>query len=193
MKSITIEFGKNIQIARTYPLYRDHERLWEHLRLKCPESIEESQNLRYGKCANPRCALRGTKDHPLDLHHIVPRSHYVLLRDDIRNQLYVCGDFFGPNHHKALHGEETPGRKDWLALNVFDLYAHEKKIVDNSFLVERLVSLAGRDHIARVLLQRDPLQLLGYASSKGVVQAGSVLSESDLGELHKWSRNRQTH
>lgn len=193
MKSITTEFGKSIQIARTYPLYRDHERLWAHLGLKCPESIEESQNLRYGKCANPRCVIRGTRDRPLDLHHIVPRSQSVLLRDDIRNHLYVCGDFSGPNHHKALHGEATPGRKDWLALSVFEMHAPEKKPVDNALLVERLLSLASRDHIAGVLLKRDPLLLLGYASSKGVVDSNSVLSGSELGELHEWSRKRQTH
>ena len=193
MKFITTEFGKSIQIARTYPLYRDHERLWAHLGLKCPESIEESQNLRYGKCANPRCVIRGTRDRPLDLHHIVPRSQSVLLRDDIRNHLYVCGDFSGPNHHKALHGEATPGRKDWLALSVFEMHAPEKKLVDNALLVERLLSLASRDHIAGVLLKRDPLLLLGYASSKGVVDMNSVLSGSELGELHEWSRKRQTH
>lgn len=115
-----MSYEKHRQLRVERPLYRDHERFWQVLSVKKPKTREESEAQRYGKCACPGCAAVGTRAKPLDLHHIVPRSHSKELIDEFTNHVYLCGDFFEKNHHKALHHERTSGWKDWKQLNVFE-------------------------------------------------------------------------
>lgn len=113
-------YSKESQIARTFRRHRDPVALRALFSLRMPTSEAESAAERYGRCAVPGCPSYGTLDRPLDLHHVVPRSQSRALIDDFTNHLYLCGDWFPRNHHKAIHGENTPGKEDWIRLGIFN-------------------------------------------------------------------------
>lgn len=179
---------KSDQTGRQRKIYRNHEEIWEFLHLRKPTSQEESEAMRYGKCACPLCPARGTVDRPLDLHHIVPRSQSKELANNFLNHLYVCGDFFPGNHHKALHGEMTQGRKDWLALGVFSAFPPD--MIPRVSEAEALIDLAVRDTIARALLltQENITSFLDYARKQGVMEDGVMLTDEDSGLIDQWKK-----
>jgi len=186
------QYSKAEQISRQFRVHRDPERLRKLLKIAVSSTREESEQDRYRKCAHPHCVAIGSHDRPLDLHHIVPRSQSVGLIDEYTNHIYLCGDFFQKNHHKALHGEETPGKKDWISLGIFgDWNAEhscaEPTTVDNAG--QRLVELAMTDSIASVLLRSNVEFALDYAKKKGVFSPSVVLlpvdSEYINRNLHK--------
>ena len=182
-----IMYSKELQIDRNFRTFRNPEKLRKLLRLKMPETIEQSLAERYGRCAHPSCVAYGTMDHPLDMHHVVPKSQSGALQDDFTNHLYLCGDFFHKNHHKALHGEATPGRADWIALGVFDEHLHdplsEDEIGCKQPVGQILKALMEKDHMARVLYKTDPKLLVEYAQKKHVV-SGNIDPQFSL--LHEW-------
>jgi hypothetical protein len=181
-------YDKHDQLNKERRLYRDHTKIWDFLKLSVPASREESEARRFGKCACPSCPSIGTEDRPLDLHHIVPRSHSKQLIKDFTNHLYLCGDFFPANHHKALHGEMTPGRRDWLILGIFG----DVPATIQAPVVGPLTELARQDQIARTLLGQDPMLLLQYAQEKGIIEHGVEMSSDDSETLRQWMKNRKT-
>lgn len=176
-------FSKDNQISRTRRIHREPDQLRALLGISIPTSKTESESRRYGKCSHPKCGNVGTIDRPLDLHHIVPRSQSRAMINEYSNHLYLCGDFFMQNHHKALHGEATPGLVDWRQLGIFGEWAAEaacppSQRVDG--LADRLVDLASSDSICRVLIRQDVYLALDYAIRKGVIQKSSVLFPEDI-------------
>lgn len=177
-------YSKQEQANRNFRTYRDPEKLRELLRLKMPDTLEASQSERYGRCAHPKCAAYGTIDHPLDLHHVIPRSQSVARQHDFQNHLYLCGDFFFKNHHKALHGEDTPGREDWKSLGIFDDIQDEEPCSAEKIPVGMILKiLMDRDHMARVLYRKDPALLVDYARRKNLVPENN---DPQLLLLHEW-------
>jgi hypothetical protein len=158
-------YSKYNQLYKQYKIHRDPLRLRQLLNITLPTSQEESESRRYKKCEHPKCGNVGTIDRPLDLHHIVPRSQSSSLIKDFCNHLYLCGDRFKENHHKALHGESTIGLSDWKKLGLFDDWRADADCsttpeVDG--LAERLVEFAQSDQICRTLLQTNPTLALDY-------------------------------
>lgn len=180
------EFTKKQQLYKHLPTYRNHEEIWQFLGLSIPTSKEESQAMRYKKCACPPCPNYGTIDRPLDLHHIVPRSHSKALINEYANHLYLCGDFFPNNHHKALHGEMTPGRRDWMAIGIFSALPSDRMLAVP--MAQTLIDLAIRDRIARTLLSQEPAFLLDYARKQGLVEDGIQMTDDDRRKLAEWSK-----
>lgn len=182
-------YTKHNQIARSHRIHRNPERLRALLHLKPSQSSEESQMLRFGLCSVPNCHALGTESHPLDLHHIIPRSQSIERIHDHNNHLYLCGDFFPNNHHKALHGEATKGKNDWIALGIFGDWAAEEPCEDpaNSGPVwPSLLHLAQMDRIAAVLLKSNIDYALDYAIKKNVLLPGSTVSSEDILYIQKY-------
>lgn len=182
-------FSKQQQLYKHLPVYRNHEEIWQFLGLSVPTSKEESQAMRYGKCACPSCPHYGTIDRPLDLHHIVPRSHSKALINQYANHLYLCGDFFSKNHHKALHGEMTPGRQDWVAIGIFSVLPSDR--MEAGPMAQPLIDLAIRDRIARTLLSQDPALFIDYARKQGIIEDGMDITEEDRRKLEEWAKMTQ--
>ena len=111
-------YPKVRQLAVDRALHRHPERLRAYLQLAIPATRAASRAERFGKCAFPNCRVVGTREHPLELHHVEPRSQSPGRRDDFRNHLYLCGDFHDRDHHGGLHGEQVPGRHDWERIGV---------------------------------------------------------------------------
>lgn len=187
-------YPKIDQIARRHRIHRNPERLRALLRLQAPRSQEESAAQRYGKCAHPLCGAVGTSERPLDLHHIIPRSQSRTMVDEVTNHLYLCGDFFGANHHKALHGESTPGKADWLAIGIFGDWVAEAPCVEPPRVDDtgaRLVQLSGTDRIASALLKRDIFTAYDYAIKKGLFPKNSILYPEDIKYITEYLKNNQ--
>lgn len=179
-------FSKNDQLHKSYKIHRDPERLRQLLGVLVPTSKEHSEARRYGKCEHPKCGNVGTIDRPLDLHHIVPRSQAKYLINEYVNHLYLCGDLFRENHHKALHGESTIGLKDWKTLGFFGDWDAETPCEDPPPLddaVGRLLELARADQICRSLLAKDPVLAFDYAKRKSIFPPNGVLSSEDISKL----------
>ena len=151
---------------------RTPESLRAFLRLSMPANLEQSKSERFGKCAMPTCVSYGSTDHPLDLHHVVPRSQSKERSDDFTNHLYLCGDFFPKNHHQGLHGERTPGWIDWKQLGVFDHSMPEETVVANIATdedIRRLLQCAVQDVIVAGLLRSRPVAAIEYLLARGTI------------------------
>ena len=183
-------FSKTTQLFKVFGIHRDPESLRKLLNIRSPASLQESQAERFGKCAHPRCFSYGTIDHPLDLHHVVPRSQSKSRIDDFTNHLYLCGDFFPNNHHKALHGLATPGKKDWEELGISKKNFPESAPCEETVATEEqfstFLAFATKDSMARILLRSNLPAAISYAISRGVVESFSVLSEDNEKTLSLW-------
>lgn len=175
-------YSKESQIARTFRRHRDPVALRALLSLRMPTSEAESAAERYGRCAVPGCPSYGTLDRPLDLHHIIPRSQLRQRINDFTNHLYLCGDWFPFNHHKALHGEGTPGRKDWLKIGVFNDLEYDKidcdtaPVMATSEQIEQLRVLASTDVLGANILLHNYDVFFEYAIKKGVISFGITVT-----------------
>lgn len=185
-------FQKETQLFKNQKIHRNPEKLRQLLRKHIPSSKEESEAERYGKCANPKCVNIGTIDRPLDLHHIIPRSQSKSLINNYTNHLYLCGDRFVENHHKALHGEATPGLTDWKTLGIFgDWHAedacqpHER--VDGA--AARLLELSTIDRICKALITQNPHFAYDYAIKKGIFPKQSGLYPEDIDYITEYIKN----
>lgn len=111
-------YSKQSQLARNFGVSRDPHELRALLRLQMPKTLEESRTERFKKCAVPSCFFHGTVEHPLDLHHVVPRSQSKSLIDEFTNHLYLCGDFFKRittrRYMEMQHREEKIGKNSEL-------------------------------------------------------------------------------
>lgn len=175
-------YSKQAQIARTHRIHRNPDALRAILRLAAPQTREESEARRYGKCSVPSCGAVGTSDQPLDLHHIIPRSQSRARIDDFTNHVYLCGDFFPKNHHKGLHGEATPGRVDWQRLGVAaapDCQEPLANVASVDEVVFALVKLISRDRIANVLLSKNIDDLINYAKKIRVLDPDNKIPVID--------------
>lgn len=183
------QYSKNTQISRKFHLRRDPVKLRDFLRLKMPISREDSEAERYGKCAVPNCGAYGTLDRPLDLHHVIPRSQSRARVDDFTNHLYLCGDWFPLNHHKAIHGETTQGKEDWLRLGLFNDFVdeHEPCGVEpelaNPNDIRKLSEFAQEDLLARNLLLSDKILFIDYAISKSILSSVIMVTAEQLNSL----------
>ena len=192
-------YSKQSQLARSFGVSRDPHELRALLCLQMPKTLEESRAERFKKCAVPTCFAHGTVENPLDLHHVVPRSQSKSLIDEFTNHLYLCGDFFQKNHHKALHGNATPGRKDWEKLGVIPNVMLEKsceseKTISLATLEEAcaLIKLTDNDQVARNLLKKNILLATQYAVEKGVLHSVVAFSGDTLKTIILWQRERRT-
>jgi len=163
-------YSKQSQLARTFGVSRTSENLRAFLRLTMPKTIEQSKSERFGKCAMPTCFAYGSENHPLDLHHVLPRSQSKERIDDFTNHLYLCGDFFPKNHHKGIHGERTPGWADWKQLGIFDDSIPEdaeppRAATDED--IRRLLQYASQDVIVAGLLRSRPAAAIEYLLARG--------------------------
>lgn len=192
-------YSKQSQLARSFEVSRDPHELRALLRLQMPKTLEESRAERFKKCAVPTCFAHGTVENPLELHHVVPRSQSKSLIDEFTNHLYLCGDFFQKNHHKALHGNATPGRKDWEKLGVIPNVMLEKsceseKTISLATLEEAcaLIKLTDNDQFARNLLKKNILLATQYAVEKGVLHSVVAFSGDTLQTIILWQQERET-
>lgn len=188
---------KQQQVERMFRVYRDPERLRDVLRLRTPASREESEKGRYGRCPVLGCSAHGTESSPLDLHHIIPRSHSVARKDDYTNHLYLCGDFFPKNHHKALHGEATLGYRDWKHLGVFDALLPSEEPSQNQQLppattdqVEAVLQLVRTDPLASALFLSNPSLVVEYGSKNGYLPFLFTLGKNDLERIYSFYREK---
>ena len=183
-------FSKATQLFKVFGVHRNPESLRKLLNVRMPSTVQESQAERFGKCALPRCFSYGTVDHPLDLHHVVPRSQSKSRIDDFTNHLYLCGDFFPNNHHKAIHGLATPGKKHWEELGIFGKDFSEaipcEEIMATEAQFSALLAFAAKDSMARILLRSNVSAAISYAITRGVVESFSVLSEDNKKTLSLW-------
>lgn len=183
-------YSKQSQLARNFGVSRDPHELRALLRLQMPKTLEESRAERFKKCAVPSCFAHGTVEHPLDLHHVVPRSQSKSRIDDFTNHLYLCGDFFPNNHHKAIHGLATPGKKHWEELGIFGKDFSEaipcEEIMATEAQFSALLAFAAKDSMARILLRSNVSAAISYAITRGVVESFSVLSEDNKKTLSLW-------
>jgi len=178
-----MEYSKQSQVEKTRKIHRSPEQLRYILKKSTPKTLEQSQELRYGKCSIPQCISYGTEDHPLDLHHIIPRSQSTASRDDFRNHIYLCGDFFPRNHHKAMHGEATPGLEDLQKLGFFGSWEATADPVPTRSLDETgpiLLQFSQTDSIARSLLSTNVEYLLDYAIKRGIILPDITLSTTNV-------------
>lgn len=185
-------FSKTEQILHNRTIHRDPERLRKLLGIVIPTSPSESMAQRYGKCSHPKCGNVGTIDRPLDLHHIVPRSQAKYLINEYSNHLYLCGDFFKENHHKALHGEMTPGMLDWRAIGFFGDWSAEADCspaprVDGAGA--RLLEFSRTDRIALALIKRDIVLAFDYAIKKDVFPKRSTIYPEDVQYITDYIKN----
>lgn len=183
-------FSKATQLFKVFGVHRNPESLRKLLNARMPSTVQESQAERFGKCAIPRCFSYGTADHPLDLHHVVPRSQSKSRIDDFTNHLYLCGDFFPNNHHKGLHGLATPGKKHWEDIGIFGKVFSEtipcEEIMATEAQFSALLAFAAKDSMARILLRSNLSAAISYAINRGVVESFSVLSEDNKKTLSLW-------
>lgn len=178
-----MEYSKQSQVEKTQQIHRNPEQLRRILKNPTPKTLEQSQQSRYGKCSIPQCISYGTSDHPLDLHHIIPRSQSIAHRDDFLNHLYVCGDFFPKNHHKAMHAEATPGLDDLRKLGFFGLWEADAESPPLRTLDETgpaLLQFTQTDSIARSLLSTNVEYLLDYAKKRGIIPPDITLSNNNV-------------
>lgn len=192
-------YSKQSQLARNFGVSRDPHELRALLRLQMPKTLEESRAERFKKCAVPSCFAHGTVEHPLDLHHVIPRSQSKLLIDEFTNHLYLCGDFFEKNHHKALHGNSTPGRKDWeklgvVSVTVLESFCEPEETISMATLEEAyaLIKLTDNDQVARNLLKKNILLATQYAVEKGVLHSVVAFSGDTLKTIILWQQERKT-
>lgn len=180
-------YEKYVQLNKNFAQHRDPDLLRALLRLPTPKSLHESQAQRYQKCGHPACSAYGTVDRPLDLHHIVPRSQSKVLVHEFTNHIYLCGDFFPKNHHKSLHGQQTPGRMDWLKIGVFEVPEGLEHCDDSPAslddIVRALLELGVRDHIARVLLKNNLASAIDYARKLHVLPLTTKITEQEIVQL----------
>ena len=184
-------FSKADQLFKVFGVHRDPENLRKLLNIRMPFTLQESQAERFGKCAHPQCFSYGTIDHPLDLHHVLPRSQSKSRIDDFTNHLYLCGDFFPNNHHKGLHGIATPGKKDWDDIGAYkDCFYEPETCVEAALAkqasIEPLLEFAKKDSMARNLLRTDLSSAIAYASTFGVIESGVVFPDHDMELLSQW-------
>lgn len=114
--------------------------------------------------------------------------------DEFINHLYLCGDFFSANHHKALHGELTPGKADWLAIGIFGDWVAEDPCAEPPRVDDagvRLVQLSSTDRIASALLKRDIFTAYDYAIKKGLFPKNSILYPEDIKYITEYLQNIQ--
>ena len=178
-----MEYSKHFQVEQTRKVHRNPEQLRRILKNLTPKTLEQSQQLRYGKCSIPQCISYGTPDHPLDLHHIIPRSQSSAHRDEFTNHLYICGDFFPRNHHKAIHGEATPGLEDLQKLGFFGSWEADGEPPPLRTLDETgpvLLQFTQTDSIARSLLSTNVEYLLDYAIKRGIILPDITLSTTNV-------------
>lgn len=183
------DYSKITQLYRTFSVKRNPKKLRDFLRLKIPSSLEESMAERYGKCAALGCPAYGTIDRPLDLHHVVPRSQSRALIDDFTNHLYLCGDWFPRNHHKAIHGENTPGKEDWIRLGIFnDLFDDinpcdvEPKVATLED-IKKFEVFAKENLIAANILFSDPDVFFEYSARVNNTSPGITVTAEQLQSL----------
>lgn len=183
-------FSKATQLFKVFGVHRNPESLRKLLNIRMPSTLQESQAERFGKCAHPQCFSYGTIDHPLDLHHVIPRSQSKSRIDDFTNHLYLCGDFFPNNHHKAIHGLATPGKKHWEDIGIFGKNFSEtipcEEIMATEAQFSALLAFAAKDSMARILLRSNLSAAISYAINRGVVESFSVLSEDNKKTLSLW-------
>lgn len=178
-----MEYLKATQLHTNRNVHRDPGKLAIILKKPLATSIEDSQEQRYKKCSIPKCIARGTIDRPLDLHHVIPRSQSVAFQNDFRNHLYVCGDLFPKNHHKALHGEATPGLEDLQKLGFFGPWKADEEPSPSRTLDETgpaLLQFTQTDAIARSLLSTNVEYLLDYAIKRGIISPDITLSNNNV-------------
>lgn len=182
-------YDKHRQLFHSRRIHRNPEQLRKLLGIAIPESSIESESYRYKKCAHPKCGSIGTIDRPLDLHHIIPRSQSKLLINNFINHIYLCGDLFPMNHHKSLHGESTPGLKDWENIGFFGEWSADHSCEPDSGVdgaAEKLLQLADQDQICLALIVRDPVLGYDYAIRKGVFPVSSTISVKDIEYLKNY-------
>lgn len=190
-------FTKQQQLLKAFRIHRDPERLRDLLKLRMPKSIEESKRERFAKCAFPKCSAYGTVDHPLDLHHVLPRSQSKNKIDDFTNHLYLCGDFFPRNHHKGLHGEATLGRRDWEELGIFAVHESaverppEMAIAAPAADSDDLLHLLRRDSMAMNLYRSNPNLTLDYGIKNGYLPLGYSLGEEEKRRISSLLREKE--
>jgi len=190
-------FSKQQQLSKAFEIHRDPERLRGLLKLCMPRSLEESRKERFGKCAHPRCFAYGTEDHPLDLHHVLPRSQSRSRIDDYKNHLYLCGDFFPKNHHKGLHGQATLGRRDWEDLGVFAVQETaverppEEIVAAKAADLNDLLYLLRRDAMAMNLYRSNPNLTLDYGIKNGYLPLDYSLGEEEKKRISSLLREKE--
>lgn len=185
-----MEYSKQSQVEKIRKIHRNPEQLRRILKIPTPTTLEKSQQLRYGKCSIPQCISYGTPDHPLDLHHIIPRSQSIAHRDEFTNHLYICGDFFPKNHHKAIHGEATPGLEDLQKLGFFGSWEANADPAPTRSLDETgpiLLQFSQVDSIARSLISTSVEYLLDYAKKRGIISSDITLSDNNVIFLKNYS------
>ena len=161
-------YSKESQIARTFRRHRDPVALRAHLSLRMPTSEAESAAERYGRCAVPGCPSYGTLDRPLDLHHIIPRSQLRQRINDFTNHLYLCGDWFPFNHHKAL--------RQMCIRDSDKIDCDNAPVMATSEQIEQLRVLASTDVLGANILLHNYDVFFEYAIKKGVISFGITVT-----------------